>query len=151
MLIIAYKCTKMYHFGDKNDIFSGEGPSYLHHTPPPWRITLSLLKSQICHWVPNGCFKNCRPGTLPEQVDDGVVFDVSDGSVATYINGIEICSVIHQETCNCQPRLVGQRRRQLQTDLVYITASHTASWFNSVIQTQTKTTEMTSWGRLASW
>jgi len=35
MLKTAAKCTQTYHFGDKNDFFSREVPSPLHHTPLP--------------------------------------------------------------------------------------------------------------------
>ena len=35
MLKTAPKCTQTYHFGDKNDFFSREVPSPLHHTPLP--------------------------------------------------------------------------------------------------------------------
>jgi len=31
-------CTQTYNFGDR--FFSGEGPSPLHRTPPPWRLQL---------------------------------------------------------------------------------------------------------------
>ena len=36
-----------------------------------------------------------RPGTFSEQVDDGIIFEMTDGCVTTNVNSIEICSMIH--------------------------------------------------------